>query len=193
MTRKPRTDAEANRRHILEVTHTAFAEKGLELPLREIARRAGLGVATIYRHFPQRDDLISAVLASEVATCRSEMQHALDNPDPGRALWAIVRRFAEQQLSNRGLNEALLGSHAAGIPFAEERLAHTRALDELVRRAQSSNVLREGVTVDDVRIGLHAIASFPNLPYATASQTMAKLADLVTAGLTKATGPTLRA
>jgi AcrR family transcriptional regulator len=62
LTRKPRTDAEHNRRHIVGVARTAFAANGLDLPVREIARRAGMGVATVYRHFPSRQDLVSAVL-----------------------------------------------------------------------------------------------------------------------------------
>jgi AcrR family transcriptional regulator len=185
VTRKPRTDAESNRRHILTVALTAFAANGLDVPIRDIARRADLGVATIYRHFPQRADLISAVLTSEVAACRDDMAAALDDPNPWRALQTVIRRFADRQLSNRGLNEALLGSHEAGIPFAQERLAHARALDELVHRAQSSAHLREGISVADVRIGLHAIASFRNIPGGSAAETMTKLADLVIAGLAK--------
>ena len=62
MTRKPRTDAATNRRHIVTVARAAFADEGLDLPMREIARRAGLGVATVYRHFPTRADLVTAAL-----------------------------------------------------------------------------------------------------------------------------------
>ena len=68
--RGTRTDAEANRQHIVAAARAAWAADGLELPIREIARRAGLGVATAYRHFPSRPDLIGAVLAGQVAACR---------------------------------------------------------------------------------------------------------------------------
>ncbi|MGI5156042.1 helix-turn-helix domain-containing protein [Microbispora sp. CA-102843] len=71
MTRKPRTDAEHNRRRIVAVARAAFAADGLDLPVHEIARRAGLGVATVYRHFPSRQDLVSAVLAEQVTVCRA--------------------------------------------------------------------------------------------------------------------------
>jgi AcrR family transcriptional regulator len=66
LTRKPRTDAERNRQQLVTVAHAAFAADGLDLPIREIAPRAGLGVATVYRHFPARSDLISAVLVEQV-------------------------------------------------------------------------------------------------------------------------------
>ena len=136
VTRKPRVDAAHNRRHIVAVAHAAFAAEGLELPMREIARRAGLGVATLYRHFPSRPDLIGAVLAEQAADCGAAMRAALDDPDPWRALSGLIRRFADYQLRARGLNDAVLGSHAAGLPFAEQRRAHARGLERLVERAR---------------------------------------------------------
>ncbi|HEX3591944.1 MAG TPA: helix-turn-helix domain-containing protein [Pseudonocardiaceae bacterium] len=82
MTRKPRTDAVHNRVHILDVARQSFAEDGLDLPVREIARRAGIGVATVYRHFPARPDLVAAVLDERVRACTAEMREALADPDP---------------------------------------------------------------------------------------------------------------
>ncbi|GAA3706902.1 hypothetical protein GCM10023082_01090 [Streptomyces tremellae] len=83
MTRKPRTDAELNRRRIIAVARAAFADEGLDLPLREIARRAGLGIATVHRHFPARADLVAAALAELVAECRGDMRHLWASPIPG--------------------------------------------------------------------------------------------------------------
>src|SRR4051795_4445284 len=103
----------------MEIARTAFAADGLDLPVREIARRAGMGVATVYRHFPSRQDLLSAVLAEQVTRCGEEMWAALADPDSRRALRGAIVRFGERQVCDRGLNEALLGSHAAGAAFAE--------------------------------------------------------------------------
>lgn len=183
VTRKPRTDAEHNRQHILTVARDAFADDGLELPMREIARRAGLGAATVYRHFPSRPDLVSAVLAERVAVCDAEMRAALDDPDAWRALSGTVRRFAERQHSDRGLNEALLGSHAAGRAFADQRRAHAEALTHLVDRARSAGSLPPTTSADDVRTALHAIASFRSLPPRKAAATLPRLTDLLLAGL----------
>ena len=183
MTRKTRADAERNRRHVVAVAGEAFAADGLDLPVREIARRAGVGVATVYRHFPARPDLVTAVLAERVRACEAEMRAALADPDPGRALRGTILRFAERQVGERGLNEALLGAHAAGAAFAEQRRAHARALEVLVERARGAGAVRAEVTVEDVRVGLLAIASFRALPPRRAAAAIRRLADLLLAGL----------
>jgi AcrR family transcriptional regulator len=183
VTRKPRVDAQRNLQHIVAVARNAFAADGLELPMREIARRAELGVATLYRHFPARPDLIAAVLDEQVTACEAEMQAALEDPDPWRALSGTIRRFAERQVRDRGLNEALLGSHAAGLAFAEQRRAHAKGLEQLVERAHGAGVIRPEVTAEDVRIGLLAIASFRTLPPERANTATRRLAGLLLAGL----------
>ena len=176
-------DAEQNRQRIVAVAREAFAADGLELPMREIARRADLGVATLYRHFPARPDLIAAVLRERVADCGAEMRAALEDPDPWRALSDVIRLFAERQVRDRGLNEALLGSHAAGLAFAEQRRAHAQGLEQLVERARGAGMLRAEMTVDDVRVGLLAIASFRALPPERAHAAVRRLARLLLAGI----------
>ncbi|GIH60694.1 TetR/AcrR family transcriptional regulator [Microbispora siamensis] len=185
MTRKPRTDAEHNRRHIVAVARAAFAADGLDLPVHEIARRAGLGVATVYRHFPSRQDLVGAVLAEQVTVCREQMRAALDDPDPWRALHGTVHRFAEHQVRHRGLNAALLGSHPAGAAFAGQRRAQARGLERLVERARSAGGVRPELTVEDVRIGLRAIASFRAGSPESAAVAVRRLADLLVAGMSR--------
>jgi AcrR family transcriptional regulator len=157
LTRKRRWDAEDNQRHLVVVAREAFAAEGLDLPMREIARRAGMGVATVYRHFPSREDLIAAVLVEQVERCEEEMQAALADPDSRRALRDTILRFAERQVSDRGLNEALLGPHTA---FAEQRRTHAEGFARLVERARTDGAIRPNVTVKDARIALRAIASF---------------------------------
>jgi AcrR family transcriptional regulator len=179
LTRKPRTDAERNRGNITEVARAAFAGDGLDLPMREIARRAGMGVATIYRHFPSRQDLLAAVLAEQVARCDEEMRAALADPDSRRALGNTIRRFGERQVLDRGLNEALLGTHAAGAAFAEQRREHAAAFATLVQRAHDDGVTRGQVSVDDARVALMAIASFRALPSQQASLAIRRLTDLL--------------
>ncbi|GAA3579491.1 TetR/AcrR family transcriptional regulator [Amycolatopsis ultiminotia] len=160
VTRKPRTDAELNRRHLIAVARAAFADEGLDLPMREIARRAGLGIATVHRHFPARTDLVTAALAELVAECRGEMQASLDEPDPWRALSGAVHSFAEHRLHDRGLNQALFGSHPAAAAFAVDRREQASAMEQLVDRARESGAVRPDITAADVRVCLSAIASF---------------------------------
>jgi AcrR family transcriptional regulator len=183
VTRKPRVDAEHNRRHVVTVARAAFADQGLDLPMREIARRAGLGIATVYRHFPTRTDLVAAALAEHVAACRADLRAALDEPDAWRALSGTIRRFAERQIRDRGLNEALFGSHPAAAAFAEDRRVHARELERLVDRARGAGAVRAEVSVEDVRAGLTAIASLQALRPERAAPSTWRLVDLLLAGL----------
>lgn len=172
-----------NRERVMSAARSAFAEAGLEAPIREVARRAGVGVATVYRHFPTRADLITAVLSERVAACRAEMRQALADPDPWRALSGIILRFAERQTQDRGLNEALLGSHETGVEFRHERKEQATAFETLVSRARTAGVLRDGVEVEDVRAGLLAIASFRALPPGRGAVLIRRLSELLLAGL----------
>lgn len=183
MTRKRRTDVEHNHGRIVEVARAAFAADGLDLPTREIARRAGMGIATVYRHFPARQDLLDAVLTEQVTRCEEEMRAALADPDSLRALRGIILRFGERQVLDRGLNEALLGSHAAAAAFAPQRRAHAEAFALLVRRARADGAVREQVSVEDARIALMAIASFRALPPERASVAIRRLTDLLLTGV----------
>lgn len=182
-TRKPRIDAACNRQHILDVARAAFAADGLDLPVREIARRARLGVATVYRHFPSRGDLATAVLAEQVVRCGQEMQAALADPDSRRALRDIIHRFGERQLLDRGLNEALLGAHGAGAAFVDDGRAHARAFEQLVERARRDGAVRAGVTVADARVALMAITSMRGLPTDRAAAAVRGLTELLLTGL----------
>jgi AcrR family transcriptional regulator len=143
MSRIARSDARANRERVIGAARETFAADGAEAPMRAVARRAGIGVATLYRHFPARADLLTAVLSERVAECSERMRAALDDPDPWRALEGTIREFADRQVGDRALNEALFGAHEA---FPEERREHSRALNTLVERARKAGVLRAGWT-----------------------------------------------
>jgi len=176
LTRKRRADAENNRQHVVDVARAAFGAEGLDLPVREVARRAGVAVATVYRHFPSRQDLVDAVLADQVARCGADMRAALADPDSRRALSTAVRHFGESQVRDRGLVEALRGSRTA---FTDERRAHAEAFALLVRRAHDDGALRGHLTVADARLALVAIASARSLP----APAVRKLTDLLLAGV----------
>jgi AcrR family transcriptional regulator len=167
----------------VSAARSAFAEAGLEVPIREVARRSGVGVATVYRHFPTRADLVTAVLSEQVAACAAAMRRALADPDPWQALADTITRFADQQIQDQGLNEALLGPHQTGLAFKRERKEHATALETLVGRAHAAGVLRQGVTVEDVRAGLMAIASFRALPPGRGIVLIRRVSKLILAGL----------
>jgi AcrR family transcriptional regulator len=183
-----RSDAVRSEERILAAARQGFAEQGLDLPVREIARRAGVGPATVYRHFPSRPDLLHAVLAAHVSACQADLDAVHDDPDAWRALSSVIRCFAEHQLTDGRLNEVLLGSHPASLSFAAERRSHARALELLVAQARDAGRLREGVDVRDVRAGLLAISSLGVLPRATARDTVSRLVKILLVGLSRPQG-----
>lgn len=183
MTQICRADAARNRQHIVTVARAAFADDGLELPVREIAQRAGLGAATVYRHFPTRADLVAAALAEHMAVCRADMRAALADPDAWRALSGTIRRFAEHQVRDRKLNEALFGSRTMAAQFAGDHRAHAKALDQLVERARGAGAIRAEITVQDVRAALMAITSLRAIRPEKAASSAPKLVNLLLAGM----------
>lgn len=189
VSRKLRADAADNRQRILTGARTAFAADGLDLPMRELARRLDLGVATVYRHFPSREELVSTVLTAEVAQCAEDLRSALADPDPARALRETIVRFGDRQVMNRGLNEALLGRHAAGAAFADQRREHAAGFARLVQRAHDDQALRARVTLEDARAALTAIASFRALPADRAGQAVRRLTDLLLTALFEEPSP----
>ncbi|GGP49960.1 TetR/AcrR family transcriptional regulator [Saccharothrix coeruleofusca] len=161
LTRKRRTDAEHNRRHLVAVAHTAFARHGPDLPVRRIARLAGLAPATVHRHFPSRADLLAAVLAGQVDRCERQLRAALADPDSRRALTRTFHRFGQWRVREPGLVDVL-----SGPEFADRRRAHAEAFARLVDRARADRVLRPWVSVEDVRGALMAIPSARTSPAA---------------------------
>ena len=152
-TRKTRSDAAQNRAHLLDVARTAFGSRGLAVTMREIARRAGLGVATVYRHFPTHDALVAAAFADQVAACTATANRALGEVVAWNGLCMVVEEFGRHQASDRGFMDALFACGG----FTEERSAGARALDELVRRAHAQGSLRADAAASDVRQALVAL------------------------------------
>jgi hypothetical protein len=111
------------------------------------------------------------------------LQCALDDPDPGRALRTTIERFAQRQVRERGLNEALLGPDGSRGPFATSRRAHARAFEQPVNRARAAGHIRSELTVDDVRAGLIAITSIGVLPPTSANTIIKRLVKLILTGM----------
>src|SRR5580658_7642845 len=93
--RKPRADAMRNREHLLEIAKLAFADAGADVSLEEIARRAGVGIGTLYRHFPTRGAVVEAVYRREVRQLASAAERLLAEGPPGEALHQWMRLFVD--------------------------------------------------------------------------------------------------
>lgn len=153
MAARLRADAERNRIALLTAARDVFGEHGLDASLDEIARRAGVGNATLYRRFPSRRDLISAVFADRMNEYVELADKALRDPDPWEAFVAYLTRVCEMQANDRGLSELLVTTNFDDdVRISELRRAAQRGAEELIRRAQEAGVLRLDFTRADLAL-----------------------------------------
>jgi AcrR family transcriptional regulator len=151
-TRPLRRDAQANRDRIVASARVAFAADGIEVPVEEIARRAAVGMGTLYRHFPAKEDLIDAVLEDAFAAFIRAAEQALAEEDA----WAGFRSFFERvfalHVDNRGLKD-IIATRAHGRARAEAMRTRMRPLlRRLIGRAQEQGALRADFTVEDMPV-----------------------------------------
>lgn len=146
-----RADARRNRARVLDAAYEAFAEVGVTVPLDEIARRAGVGAGTVYRHFPSKEALFEAVLSDRVERLVTEIRTAVATADPKDAFFSFLSRIVEDGVAKKDLIDALMGSGAdvaAGTSKAKRALRDLGA--ELLARAQRADAVRTDVEVADV-------------------------------------------
>ena len=160
-----RADAARNRARVLEVAYQTFAAEGLAVPIDEIARRAGVGAGTVYRHFPTKEDLFRAVIEDRIRGVVDAGRALLDSTDPGSALFVFLRSMVLQWgASDRGLVDAFAGQGIDvndAAPDAEtEFLA---LLGDLLSAAQLAGAVRADVTVPEIKallVGLQAMQAY---------------------------------
>ena len=127
-----RADAERNRERILDAAREVFAEQGLEASTNEVARRAGVGVATLFRRFPTRDDLVGAVFADKMAAYAAAIDEALAKPDPWDAFCGFITRVCQMQADDRGFADVLTITFPTAKALEAERDRSAHALTELL-------------------------------------------------------------
>lgn len=161
ITRPKRADARRNYEKVLAAAREAFAEGGESTALEEIARRAGVGIGTLYRHFPTRQALLEAIYVDEVdEVCRSAAQ--LDDSDPWEALNTWFERFISYLATKRALAHELLNYMEADAPLFQTCRASVFAAGEpLLRRAQDAGVVRPDATFAEVMQMVMGIAKIP--------------------------------
>jgi AcrR family transcriptional regulator len=152
--RRPlRADAARNRARVLEVAYDTFASEGLSVPIDEIARRAGVGAGTVYRHFPTKEDLFRAVIEDRIRAIVDNGRAVLSSSGPGEALFTFLRSMVLQWgATDQGLVDALAGlgiDIETSAPDAEE--AFLEILRELLRAAQKAGAVRRDIDVADVK------------------------------------------
>jgi AcrR family transcriptional regulator len=149
-TRPLRRDAQANRDRIVAAAGAAFAADGLDVPVEEIARRAGVGMGTLYRHFPAKEDLVDAVLEETFDQIVGAAEQSLTEEDAWRGFCGFLEQFFTLHVKNRGLKD-MLATQAHGRERADAMRARMRPLiRRLVKRAQEQGALRADFAPEDM-------------------------------------------
>lgn len=153
-----RADAQRNRLLVAEAARGAFAELGPDAPIVEIARRAGVGTATLYRRFPTRESLFALVFEDRVSDCAAMVADLLSQSDtePWAAFERYIRALFALQREDRAFTTVLLRPFPAGERMEEERQRAHDGLAQLIRRAHDAGELREDFSAADVEVMLAA-------------------------------------
>ncbi len=153
-----RADAQRSRAKLLAAATTAFMEKGANAPLEDIARKAGVGIGTLYRHFPTRLDLQEAVFRGQVQIVCQQGDELVDWPSPGEAFANWTRALANYMVTKRGLASALVaadGTKAEVISNCSLQIKTTA--ERLLVRAQKAGEIRPDLDPAEVLMLLHGV------------------------------------
>ena len=150
-TRKPRADAVRNRARVLEAAKVVFSTGGRDASLEAVAKRAGVGIGTLYRHFPTREDLFEAVYRREVEQLSALAEQLKNAKDPVDALRRWLRSNVEFVATKKGMSAALaltVQSSSELAAFSMDRL--TRAIGSLLDRAVAAGQMRGDISPEDL-------------------------------------------
>lgn len=146
-----RADARRNRVRLLQAAEQAFATEGTSVPLDEIARRAGVGAGTVYRHFPTKEALLSAVILRVIQQRLDDARALFNADDPVDAFYGFLTRMVEEGAAKKYLVDALVGGNP-DIQLVTSELTDDlrRAIEALLIRAQTARAVRRDIGVADV-------------------------------------------
>ncbi len=160
-----RADARRNRDQLLAAAAELYAEQGVDVSLEAIAKRAGVGIGTLYRHFPTRDALIEAVYRRELDSLCDGVDDLLEGGSADEALSEWMRRFARYVATKRGMAAALkaaLGVDSDLFTYSHRRIRE--ALDRLVTAAVESGAIRSDTDSEDLLRGMSGICMATDSP-----------------------------
>ena len=159
---KLRADARRNRDKLIGVAATAFAEKGVETSLEDIARQAGVGIGTLYRHFPTREHLVEVVYRRELESLAAAARELAEKHPPDVALEEWMRRFVSYIATKRGMSNSLRILMTSNSSLFAEGFGNMRgALEGLLKTASEQGYVRTDMDTADV---MHALASIYSIP-----------------------------
>jgi AcrR family transcriptional regulator len=144
-----RADARRNREAVIVAAKSLFADQGLDAQMPDVARLAGVGVGTVYRHFPAKDDLIAALVAERFERLAQKTREGLEMDDPWEGVAELIRFAAQIQADDAGLCE-VMGSRPEMMYAAAVSVGLPELTDQLVKRAQRAGKLRKDLTWEDI-------------------------------------------
>ena len=157
-TRPQRADARRNRERVLAAAEAVFSELGLRAQIEEVARRAGVGVGTVCRHFPTKQALVEAVLEAMYESLASDARGALEQSDPGEAFRTFFVSLSEFQARHRALAEQMASEIDLPASAQPLRTALRQSISDLVTRAQTAGAIRTDIGPADVAMLFSGVA-----------------------------------
>jgi AcrR family transcriptional regulator len=154
-----RADARRNREKVLTAARAVFSEHGREAQMDDVAHRAGVGVGTVYRHFPTKEALIEALMVDSFELIAAHALVAREIEDPWEAFTSVLWRGAEVMAADRALSEvfaSIPGAMTTAMPTVE---GLTETMSAIMRRAQEAGALRDDALVDDIPMIMCGIGS----------------------------------
>ncbi|MER6424742.1 helix-turn-helix domain-containing protein [Streptomyces sp. NPDC001137] len=178
-----RSDARDNRERILAAARTVFAEQGLDVAMREIARRAEVGPATLYRHFPTKEALVTEAFGEQMTACSTLVDEGLADPDPWRGFCRVIEKVCELHARDRGFTAAFVSAFPRAVDFAADRERALGKVAELARRAKAAGKLRPDFVLDDLIMVLMANGGIRTTSPATDEAASRRFAALLIQGM----------
>lgn len=160
-----RADARRNRERILEAAAEVFGEEGADAQMDDVARRAGVGVGTVYRHFPNKDVLMGELVTEKFTTFAETAREALEQEAAWEAFSGLLERTGEHMAENAALQDALRTTSAA-FEYAEPaRIELDKVIDKLVRRAQRQGTMRKDFRSEELGMLMSGLCASMSGPF----------------------------
>jgi AcrR family transcriptional regulator len=180
--RSLRADARRNKKAVIAAAKKLFADQGLDAQMPDVARAAKVGVGTVYRHFPTKDDLIAALVAERFERLADKAREALEAEDPWEGLCDFIRFSAQIQADDRGLCE-VMGSRPELMDAAAYEVGLPDLCDQVITRAQRSGELRRDLEWQDIPMIACGLGRITQATVGPATGRWPRLVEIILDGL----------
>src|SRR5436309_6603310 len=177
-----RADARRNRVAVIAAAKKLFADQGLDAQMPDVAETAKVGVGTVYRHFPTKDDLIAALAVERFERLAEKAREAIDAEDPWEGLCRFIRFSAQIQADDRGLCE-VMGSRPGVMDASAVEVGLPELCDQLVKQAQRSGKLRPDLDWEDIPMVACGLGRITQADVGPAAGRWPRLVEIILDGL----------